>query len=66
LCVFGSHTYKGQAAGGELDLIVLIGGAEERAAIKWEKSMEMRKRGGEKIFGITWREKNMTKEVLAR
>jgi hypothetical protein len=25
--------------GGELDLMVLIGGTEERAAIQWEKSM---------------------------
>jgi hypothetical protein len=31
--------YIGQAVGGELDLMVLIGGAEERAAIQWEKNM---------------------------
>jgi hypothetical protein len=36
--------YIGQAVGGELDLMVLIGGAEERADIQWEKSMWMRKR----------------------
>jgi hypothetical protein len=33
-----SKPYLWQAAGGELDLMVLIGGAEERAAIQWEKS----------------------------
>jgi hypothetical protein len=31
--------YIGQALGGEWDLMVLIGGAEERAAIQWEKRM---------------------------
>jgi hypothetical protein len=31
--------------GGELDLTVLIGGAEERDAIQWEKSTSLRKRG---------------------
>jgi hypothetical protein len=31
--------YVGQAAGGELDMMVLIGGAEERADIQWEKYM---------------------------
>jgi hypothetical protein len=31
--------YIGQAVGGELDLIVLAGGAEEQAAIQWKKSM---------------------------
>jgi hypothetical protein len=29
----------GQAVGDELELIVLIGEAEERAAVQWEKSM---------------------------
>jgi hypothetical protein len=36
-----------QAAGGELDLMVLIGGAEERAAIQLEMSTWLRKRGYE-------------------
>jgi hypothetical protein len=40
LGVFG--ILRGQAVGGELDLTVLIGGAEERAAIQWEKSMALR------------------------
>jgi hypothetical protein len=31
--------YIRQAVGGELDLMVLISGAEELAAIQWEKSM---------------------------
>jgi hypothetical protein len=39
--------YIGQA-GGELDLMVLIGGAEERVAIQWEKSTWLRKKGDEK------------------
>jgi hypothetical protein len=30
----------GQAVGGEVDLMVLIGGAEEWAAIQWEKYMK--------------------------
>jgi hypothetical protein len=30
--------YIGQVVGGELDSMVLIGGAEERAAIQWEMS----------------------------
>jgi hypothetical protein len=37
--------YIGQAVGGELDLMVLIGEAEERAAIQLEMSMGLRKRG---------------------
>jgi hypothetical protein len=40
-----------QAVGGELELMVLIGGAEERAAIQWEKSMTLWKRGDERSFG---------------
>jgi hypothetical protein len=40
--------YIGQAIGGELGLMVLIGGAEERAAIQWEKSIWLRKKGDEK------------------
>jgi hypothetical protein len=39
-----------QAVGGRLDLTVLIGGAEEWAAVQWEKSMWLRKRGDEKNF----------------
>jgi hypothetical protein len=42
--------YIGQAVGGELELMVLIGGAEEWAAIRLEKSMWLRKGGDEKIF----------------
>jgi hypothetical protein len=37
----------GQAVGGVLNLMVLIGGAEERAAIQWAMSTWLRKRGGE-------------------
>jgi hypothetical protein len=33
-----------------MDLMVLIGGAEEWAAIQWEKSVWLRKRGDEKFF----------------
>jgi hypothetical protein len=42
--------YMGQAVGGELDLMALIGGAELWAAIQWEKSTWLRKRGVEKHF----------------
>jgi hypothetical protein len=42
--------YTGQAVGGELYLMVLIGGAEERVAIQWEKSTWFRKRGDETFF----------------
>jgi hypothetical protein len=38
----------GQTVGGDLDLMLLIGGTEERAAIQWEMSMWLRKRGDEK------------------
>jgi hypothetical protein len=31
--------YAGQTVGGELHLLVLIGGAEKQAAIQWERSM---------------------------
>jgi hypothetical protein len=34
---------------GEIDLMVLIGGMEEQAAIQWDRSMWMRK-GGDRIF----------------
>jgi hypothetical protein len=48
--------YIGQAIGGELDLMVLIGGAEERAAIQWEKITWLRKTGSGIffIFCNTW------------
>jgi hypothetical protein len=42
--------YIGQAVRGKLDLMVLIGGAEEWAAIQWEKSMWLRKRSDKKLF----------------
>jgi hypothetical protein len=42
--------YIEQAVGGELDLMVLIGGMEEWAAIQLEKSMWLRKIGDEKFF----------------
>jgi hypothetical protein len=38
VCVVGLVLER-QAEGGELDLMVLIGGAEEWAAIQWEKSI---------------------------
>jgi hypothetical protein len=38
------------AVGGKFDLMVLIGGLEERAAIHWDMSMLLRKRGDEKHF----------------
>jgi hypothetical protein len=38
--------YIGQAVSGEIDLMGLIGGAEEQAAIQWERSMWLRKGGG--------------------
>jgi hypothetical protein len=41
--------HTGQAVGGDLDLMVLIGGAEERAAIQLAISTWMKKRG-DKIF----------------
>jgi hypothetical protein len=41
--------YIGQAVGGELDLLVLTGRAEQRAAIQLEMSMWLRKRGDEKL-----------------
>jgi hypothetical protein len=50
-CVVVGRSWKpyiGQTVGGELYLMVLIGGAEERAAIKREKSTWSRKRGDEK------------------
>jgi hypothetical protein len=40
-CVVVGHfckPYIGQAVGGKLDLMVLIGGAEEWVTIQWEKS----------------------------
>jgi hypothetical protein len=49
-CAEVGHFWKpciGQSVGGEKDLMVLIGGSEERTAIQWEKSMWMRKRGDE-------------------
>jgi hypothetical protein len=39
----------GQAVGGEFDLVVLIGGAEERPDIRWEVSTWLRK-GGDAFF----------------
>jgi hypothetical protein len=40
-CVVGYFwkPHIGQAVGGKLDLIMLINGAEEWAAVQWEKSM---------------------------
>jgi hypothetical protein len=41
-CVVVGRFWKSciwQAVGGELDLTMLIGGAEERAAIQWEKRL---------------------------
>jgi hypothetical protein len=35
--------YMGQTVGGELDLMALIRGAEERAAIQWEKNVWLKK-----------------------
>jgi hypothetical protein len=43
------QSYIGQAVRGELYLMVLIGGTEERAAIQWEMSAWLRKRGDEGI-----------------
>jgi hypothetical protein len=37
--------YIGQAVSDEVDLMVLIGGVEERAAIQCERSMWLRKGG---------------------
>jgi hypothetical protein len=37
--------HTGQAVGGEFDLMVLIGGTEERATIKSENSVGLRKIG---------------------
>jgi hypothetical protein len=42
--------YIGQAVGGELDLMVLIGGVEVCAAIQQEMSTWLRERGDEKNF----------------
>jgi hypothetical protein len=42
--------YIGQAVGGELDLMELIGEAEQRAAIEWGMSTWLRKRGDQKYF----------------
>jgi hypothetical protein len=42
-------SYIGQAVGGELDLMALIGGAEERTAIQWEMTTWLKKRGDEKL-----------------
>jgi spore maturation protein SpmB len=49
---FGSiKLYKiGQAVGGKLDVIVLIGVLEEQAAILLEMSTLLRKRGDETFF----------------
>jgi hypothetical protein len=48
-----NHKKIGQAVGGELYLMVLIGGAEERAAIQREKSTWLRKLGDENFFSGT-------------
>jgi hypothetical protein len=42
--------YIGQAVGEELDLMALIGGAEERSYIQWETKTWLRKRDDEKII----------------
>jgi hypothetical protein len=42
--------YIGQAVSGEIDLMALIGGAEEWAAIEWERSLQLRKGGGQPLF----------------
>jgi hypothetical protein len=42
--------YIGQAVRGELEVMVLIGGAEERAAIQLEMGTWLKKRGEENIF----------------
>jgi hypothetical protein len=44
--------YKGQTVGGELELRVLIGGAEKQAAIQLEMNMWLTKRGIEKNFSL--------------
>jgi hypothetical protein len=46
--------YIAQTVGGELDLMVLIGGAEKRTAIQLEMSTWLRKRGDEKILTDKW------------
>lgn len=47
--------YIGQRVGGELELMELIGGAKEQAAVKLETSTWMRKRDYEKnLFGTSW------------
>jgi hypothetical protein len=43
-------TYIGRAVGAKLDLMVLIGGVEERAAIQLEMSTWLRKIGDEKLL----------------
>jgi hypothetical protein len=46
--------YIGQRVGGELELMELIGGAKEQAAVKLETSTWMRKRDYEKnLFGTS-------------
>jgi hypothetical protein len=40
-------SYTGQAVGDKLVFMLLIGGAEEQAAIQFEISMQLRKRGDE-------------------
>jgi hypothetical protein len=44
----------GQAEGGKLDVMMLIGGAEERAVIQLEMSTWLRKRGDEIFLRGTW------------
>jgi hypothetical protein len=42
--------YTGQAVGGKLDLLVLIGGVGEEATIQWERNMWLRSEGDGKNF----------------
>jgi hypothetical protein len=49
--------YIGQAVGGELDRMVLIGGAEEWAAVQLELSTWLRKRGDQKFLRDTCEER---------
>jgi hypothetical protein len=63
-CVVGGrfwNTYIGQAVSGKLDLMVLIFGAEERAAVQLEISMGLRKRGDQQFLGTRVKERRRRK-----
>jgi hypothetical protein len=54
--------HTGQAVGGELGLMVLIGGAEERSAIHSQMSTWLRRKVMKNFFRDTWWGEEVTKE----